>query len=104
MDAPRRIPLHPSLVRPLFLLGGERELTILNWTLVAMLAVGGGVSWATLLAAGFLATAGQWALTRLAKHDPQARQVYLRHLRYQPYYPARALVQAPRPIVRPSVP
>jgi len=53
--------------------------------------------------AGLLATAGHWGLTRAAKHDPQLSRVYVRHIRYQEYYPARAGVQAPPAWIFPSV-
>jgi len=38
MDEPRRAPIHPSLTRPLLLGGAERELVLLNGTLIAALA------------------------------------------------------------------
>ena len=41
MDDPRRIPIHPSLTRPVLLAGAERELVLVNGTIVAALIFGG---------------------------------------------------------------
>jgi len=53
--------------------------------------------------AALLATAGHWGLRRAAGHDPQLSRIYLRHIRYQDFYPAQAAVQAPPAPVFPSV-
>ena len=52
----------------------------------------------------FLLTVGHWALVQAAKFDPHLSQVYVRHIRYQNYYPARAPISAPSPRIRASVP
>ena len=52
----------------------------------------------------FLLTVGHWALVQAAKFDPQLSQVYVRHIRYQDYYPARAPISASPPRIRVSVP
>src|SRR5437667_6904443 len=103
MDAPRRAPIHLSLTRPLLLAGAERELVLVNGTLIAALIFGVGFHWTSLTMAILLATVGHWGLTRAAKHDPQLSRVYVRHIRYHEYYPARAAVQAPPAYVFPSV-
>ena len=103
MDAPRRALIHLSLTRPLLLAGAERELVLVNGTIIAALIFGVGFHWASLTMAILLATVGHWGLTRAAKHDPQLSRVYVRHIRYQEYYPARAAVQAPPGYVFPSV-
>src|SRR5881396_991693 len=103
MDSPRRAPIHLALTRPLLLAGAERELVLMNGTLIAALIFGVGFDWASLTMAILLATVGHWGLTRAAKHDPQLSRVYVRHIRYQEYYPARAEVQAPPAYVFPSV-
>jgi type IV secretion system protein TrbD len=95
MDEPRRAPIHPSLIRPLLLGGAERELVLLNGTIIAALIFGVGFHWVSLTIAGLLATIGHWALTRAAKYDPRLSRIYVRHVRYQPYYPARSLSAAP---------
>src|SRR5438552_2092172 len=103
MDAPRRAPIHLALTRPLLLAGAERELVLVNGTIIAALIFGVGFHWASLTVAILLATVGHWGLTRAAKHDPQLSRVYVRHIRYQEYYPARAAVQAAPGYVFPSV-
>ena len=103
MDGPRRTPIHQSLGRPLLLAGAERALVLVNGTLIAALIFGVGFHWASLGMAALLATLGHWGLTRAARHDPQLSRIYVRHVRYQEYYPARAAVLAPPPYVFPSV-
>lgn len=103
METPRRAPIHPSLTRPLLLAGAERELVLVNGTLIAALVFGVGFHWASVTMAIVLATLGHWALTRAAKHDPQLSRIYVRHIRYLEYYPAQAAVDAPPGYVFPSV-
>src|SRR5438034_1618080 len=103
MDAPRRAPIHLALTRPLLLAGAERELVLMNGTIIAALIFGVGFHCASLTMAILLATVGHCGLTRPANHDPQLSRVYVRHIRYQEYYPARAAVQAPPCYVFPSV-
>jgi type IV secretion system protein TrbD len=95
MDGPRRTAIHPSLTRPLLLAGAERELVLMNGTLIAALIFGVGFHWASLTMAALLATLGHWGLTRAARHDPRLSRVYVRHVRYQEYYPAQADPHAP---------
>lgn len=103
MDEPRRAPIHPSLTRPLLLGGAERELVLMNGTIIAALIFGVGFHWVSLTIATLLATAGHWALTRAAKYDPRLSRIYVRHVRYQSYYPARPPIAAPPGWVHPSV-
>ena len=103
MDTPRRAPIHLSLTRPLLLAGAERELVLVNGTAIAALVFGVGFHWASVTMAIVLATAGHWGLTRAAKHDPQMSRIYVRHIRYQEYYPARASVHAAPGYVFPSM-
>src|SRR5437867_10523581 len=70
MDEPRRAPIHPSLTRPLLLGGAERELVLMNGTIIAALIFGVGFHWVSLTMAGLLATIGHWAVTPAAKYDP----------------------------------
>jgi type IV secretory pathway TrbD component len=62
-----------------------------------------GFHWVSLTLAALLATAGHWALTRAAKYDPRLSRIYVRHVRYQSYYPARPAIAAPPGWVYPSV-
>jgi type IV secretory pathway TrbD component len=96
--------IHQSLVRPVLLAGAERSLAISNWITAAALILGGGLHWYTIGAGAFLLSGGHWLLTQAAKFDPQLSRVYLRHIGYQDYYPARTSAWAPPARVRPSVP
>jgi type IV secretion system protein TrbD len=103
MDEPRRAAIHTSLIRPLLLAGAERELVLLNGTIIAALIFGVGFHWGSLGIAGLLATLGHWGLTRAAKFDPRLSRIYVRHVRYQVYYPARPSTAAAPAWVYPSV-
>ena len=81
-DRPRTIPIHLSLIRPILLMGAERELVLISGILAAVLVMSlarllftvvGVVFWGLSLA----------ALQRAAKSDPQFTRVYLRHTRYR---------------------
>src|SRR5579863_1130771 len=101
----RRIStVHQSLIRPVLLAGAERPLAIANWITAAALIFGGGLHWYTVALGGLLITVGHWGLVQAAKFDPQLSQVYIRHIRYQDYYPARAPISASPPRIRVSVP
>src|SRR5271156_3294199 len=96
--------VHQTLTQPILLGGGERPLAIANWITAAALVFGGGLHWYTVAMGAFLLTVGHWALVQAAKFDSQLSRVYVRHIRYQDYYLARASVAAPSPRIRPSVP
>ena len=78
---PREIPIHQSANRPNTLLGADREMVLL----AIMIAFGMGLSLATLFWVGAVAV-----LQRMGKADPLLRQVYLRHIRYEDWYPAKS--------------
>jgi len=103
-DERRISTIHQSLIRPILLAGAERPLAIANWITAAALVFGGGLHWYTVALGVSLVTVGHWALIQAANFDPQLSQVYVRHIRYQNYYPARASLSAPPPRIRPSVP
>jgi type IV secretion system protein VirB3 len=79
--------------------GAERELVLMNGTVIAALIFGVGFHWVSLTIATLLATAGHWALTRAAKYDPRLSPIYVRHVRYQSYYPARPSYSLARKVV-----
>ena len=86
---PREIPIHQSANRPNTLIGADREMVLL----AIMIAFGMGLSlatwWGLVLAAMFWVGA-VGVLQRMGKADPLLRQVYLRHIRYQSWYPAKS--------------
>jgi type IV secretion system protein VirB3 len=88
-EQPRTIPIHVSLIRPILLMGAERELVLISAIIAAVLvmslerplfAVVGVVFWALTVA----------SLQRAAKNDPLLSRVYLRHARYRAYYAAQS--------------
>lgn len=89
----RRIPIHSSLLRPQLLGGAERELAIVNATLVAALIFGvGGV-----IGIGMglvLGTTIHFMLTIAAKNDDKGMAVYRRQIHQQNFYAASAWVDA----------
>ena len=107
MKEPRKIPVHPSLIRPLLLAGAERELVLVNVVVIAALIFGVGFYWLSLLVAFFLATAGHWLLVQAATLDPYLSRIYKRHLDYEGFYLAQASAlsrpRAPRPSVKPTI-
>jgi type IV secretory pathway TrbD component len=96
--------IHQSLTRPILLGGAERPLALANWITAAALALGAGLHWYTIAMGVLLLTLGHWALVQAAKFDPQLSRVYVRHIRYQDYYPARSSIDARLPLIRASVP
>ncbi|MCL6509817.1 MAG: VirB3 family type IV secretion system protein [Anaerolineae bacterium] len=89
MEAPRRIPIHRSLNRPTLLLGGDRELVLGAGILAGMLVFSVQTWWGVLMGiAVWLAAVG--AFSRMGKADPLMRPVFIRHQKYQSYFPAAA--------------
>lgn len=93
MEKPREIIVHQSCNRPNLLLGCDRELLLLCGMLAAMLIFAlvtwWGVAFGITLWAMSLA-----ALSRMGKADPLMRLIYIRHVRYRPFYPAKAGIEA----------
>jgi type IV secretory pathway TrbD component len=99
----RRLVLHPSLVRPNLLAGGDRHLTILLWTSVFALIFGAGIRPLSIAVGMALGILGQMGLIRAAHADPHWFLVYRRHVRYQHFYPAHSRARADSAPVQPSV-
>ncbi len=102
-ERPRTIPIHLSLMRPILLMGGERELVMISAIIAAVLVLSlerliftviGVVFWSLSLA----------ALQRAAKADPQFSRVYVRHARYRAYYAAQSRATASAPSVTQGTP
>lgn|SRR5690606_30646057 len=91
MERPREIVIHQSANRPQLLLGGDRELVLFAALMAAML-VFALVTWWGVIAGVALWFASVAVLSRMGKADPLLRQVYLRHVRYQSFYPAKGQV------------
>lgn len=85
--------IHQSANRPNLILGGDRELVLLTVMIAVALGFALASWWGVLLASGFwIITVA--ALQRMGKADPLLRQVYLRHIRYSAFYPAKGSLRA----------
>jgi len=94
MDAPREVPFHESANRPQLLMGGDRELILVSAILAAML-VFAVMKWWSIIAGLILWLITVGVLVRMAKVDPLLRHVYIRHIRYRGFYPAKSRMSAP---------
>ncbi len=95
-DKPREIAIHPSANRPNLLLGADRELVLVT------VIVSGGLAFSLACSWGIAVSAVLWigsiaALQRMAKADPLLRKLYLRHVRYLAFYPAKSGLRSPSP-------
>jgi type IV secretion system protein VirB3 len=88
-DRPREIIIHASVNRPNQILGGDRELVLLTLLVSVSLAFSLATVWGVGLAIacwiGAIAV-----LQRMGKADPMLRHVYLWHIRYRSFYPAKS--------------
>ncbi|MES9904696.1 MAG: conjugal transfer protein TrbD [Sedimenticola sp.] len=83
------VPIRRALVRPRLMAGAERKLFLfLGLICAAMIFV--SVSWPSAAFGVFLWMSGIYVLREMAKADPMMSRVYVRHRRYQAYYPARS--------------
>jgi type IV secretion system protein VirB3 len=92
MERPREIVIHQSANRPHLLLGSDRELVLFAALMSAML-IFALVTWWGIVAGIALWVAAVAALSRMGRSDPLLRQVYLRHVRYRPFYPAKGRIR-----------
>ena len=89
MDTPRETVIHQSANRPHLILGGDRELVLFAGLTAACLAFTLATWWGVLI--GIVFWLGSVAvLARMGKADPLLRHVYLRHIHYQTFYPAKS--------------
>ena len=89
MDVPREMPFHQSANRPHLLLGGDRELVLVSGVLAAML-IFAVMTWWSIVAGLVLWLAAVAVLARMGRVDPLLRHVYVRHVRYRAFYPAKS--------------
>ena len=88
-DRPREVVIHQSANRPNQILGGDRELVLLAILTAVSLAFSLGTWWGLGLSVGFWLAAVA-VLQRMGKADPLLRQIYMRHIRYRAFYPAKS--------------
>jgi len=91
MDRPREIVIHQSANRPHLLLGGDRELVLLAALMSAML-IFALVTWWGIVAGIAIWIGAVAVLSRMGRFDPMLRQVYVRHVKYRAFYPAKGRV------------
>ena len=85
----REVVIHESANRPNQLLGGDRELVLGALLIAVSLAFALASWWGIALSVALWATSVA-ALKRMGKADPLLRAVYLRHIRYRAFYPAKS--------------
>ena len=88
-DRPREIVIHQSANRPNQILGGDRELVLIAMLTAISLAFSLGTWW------GIGLSVALWVgvvavLQRMGKADPLLRHIYVRHIRYRAFYPAKS--------------
>lgn len=85
----RETIIHQSANRPVQLMGGDRELVLASALIAITVAFCLATWWGVFLGIAFWIAAAA-VLRRMGKADPLLRHVYLRHVRYRPFYPAKA--------------
>jgi type IV secretory pathway TrbD component len=93
VDSPREMPFHQSANRPQLLLGGDRELVLVSGVLAAIL-IFAVMTWWSMVTGLVLWLAAVAVLARMGKVDPLLRPVYIRHVRYRAFYPAKSRLRA----------
>ena len=85
----RLLPIHQSLHRHAHILGAEREL-VMTSALIALLVGVGGLTAVSIISAVAFWLMAVFALRRMAKSDPIMSRVWLRHIKQQEFYSAKA--------------
>lgn len=85
----RTIPIRRAGNRENLFMGGDRELVMFSGLLAGALVFSAQEVRATVFGIG-LWFGALFVCRLMAKSDPKLRHVYLRHRRYQAYYPARS--------------
>lgn len=80
---------HQSLIRPNLIMGCDRDLFFFSG-LAAFILIALSQNWTAAFIGAFIWFSALALLQRMAKADPLMRPVYLRHRRYQTYYPPRS--------------
>ena len=93
MEKPREVMIHQSANRPQMVLGGDREMVLLSALMAAML-IFALVTWWGVVAGLLLWVSAVAVFSRMGKADPMLRQVYIRHVKYRAFYPAKSGIAA----------
>jgi type IV secretion system protein VirB3 len=89
----RETVIHESANRPNQILGGDRELVIGSGMVAVLILFSLGNIVGIVIGILFWLSS-VFVLQRMGKADPLLRRVYLRHIRYQPFYPAKATLHS----------
>lgn len=85
----RKIAVHQSLQRHNFVMGAEREL-VMSSALIALLVGVGGLTLISGIAAAVFWIISVFVLRRMARADPIMSKVWMRHVKQNDYYSAKA--------------
>ena len=85
----RKIAVHQSLPRHNFVMGAEREL-VMTSALIALLVGIGGLTLLSGAAAAVFWIVAVFVLRRMAKADPIMSKVWMRHVKQNDFYSAKA--------------
>src|SRR5260370_20484674 len=88
-DRPREITIHQSANRPNQILGGDRELVLVSVLISMSLAFSLASLWGIGLSVVFWVSAVA-VFQRMGKADPMMHLIYMRHIRYRSFYPAKS--------------
>lgn len=81
-----------SLLKPMLIFGGEREITLVSILLSSVVAYAGFLGKKPLIILiGIVLCVVMLSVVRMmAKADPQGVKVFMRHIKYSRFYPARS--------------
>ncbi len=85
----KAVKIHSALNKPNLLMGAERELILLVGLFSAMM-VFIAMTWQTFIVGIIMWVILSTLLRMMAKADPQMSKIYLRHLKYNGFYPAHS--------------
>ncbi|WP_302513847.1 conjugal transfer protein TrbD [uncultured Desulfovibrio sp.] len=85
----RKIAVHQSLQRHNFVMGAERELVMTSALIALLVGIGGLTLLSGVVAAVFWIVA-VFVLRRMAKADPIMSKVWMRHVKQNDFYSAKA--------------
>jgi len=89
-----RTRMHRAMHRANLLAGCERELLLVTGMVTALLVVV-AMNWVAAAVGAVVWLVCVGVLRAMGKADPLMSKVYVRHVRYRAYYPARSRVGAP---------
>ncbi|MHB8369205.1 MAG: VirB3 family type IV secretion system protein [Leptospirales bacterium] len=98
--ASREIPIHQSLVKPLLLAGGDRELVLMNIVGQAGALFMMGLSVFSISLVLIVGGVLHVALVIMGKKDPLMREAWMAYRAFRIFYPARSECRVNPPKIR----